>query len=190
MSTANLQSVPFENIKVVSSMLANEENNSGTNATTETPSSGMFMTPSTVAGRSADVTGFLVTAENELGKFEWSDPEGFLNFDDLAVTVGTVTQLTDITTGVTLAGSVGTITTEDANAAAENSNSFTVTNSTVVADSVVVLTLKSYAGNGIPVLSTANVGAGVFDIVITNAHSSAALSAPLEISFVVFQSPA
>lgn len=84
MSTCNQPSPRFENIQVITSIVTPEDNNAGTNATTETPASGMFLTPSTVAGRAADVTGFLVVAATEQGKLEFADPDGFLALTDLS----------------------------------------------------------------------------------------------------------
>jgi hypothetical protein len=84
MSTANLQSKRFDNVNIITSILIDEANNAETTANAETPSSGLFLTPSTVAGRAADVTGFLVVAATEEGKLEFSDPDGFLSLDDLS----------------------------------------------------------------------------------------------------------
>jgi hypothetical protein len=84
MSTANLQSPRFNNVQIVTSIVTPEENNAGDDANAETPSSGMFLVPSTVEDRAADVTGFLVVSANELGKLEFADPDGFLALGDLS----------------------------------------------------------------------------------------------------------
>lgn len=221
MSTANTQSPRFEDLRIVTSAKISESNNEDDNANTETPGSGFFMTPSTITGRTADVTGFLVTAENELGKFEWSDPDGFLslgqlsdvtltspatnnllsfngtewvNTNDITVTSvtytkGTETQQTDITTAVTLNTASGVITTQAANAAAQGTNTFTVNNSTVLATSIVMVSILTYAGTaGLPMVFVDNLTAGSFDVVITNVDEStggAALDGAFTIGFVV-----
>lgn len=84
MSTANNPSSRVSDIQVVTSLLIDENNNAATAADAQTPASGLFIAPSTVAGRLADVSGFLVTSENEYGKLEFSDPDGFLSLDQLS----------------------------------------------------------------------------------------------------------
>lgn len=84
MSTANLPSSKVSAIQVETSFLIDENNASGTYANAETPGSGLFISPSTVTGRLADITGFLVTSENEYGKVVFSDPDGFLSLNQLS----------------------------------------------------------------------------------------------------------
>lgn len=96
MSTANLPSPRFANVQVVGSVVIPEYNNADTNATAEYPTSGFFMEPSTVAGRAADVSGFLVSSATEDGKLEFSDPDGFLS----------LTQLSDVTVTTPVTGNV------------------------------------------------------------------------------------
>lgn len=83
MSTIN-ESTRVNGLRVNTKILINESNNSDTNADSQTPGSGLFIKPSTVIGRSANVTGFLVTSSNETGKLEFSDPDGFLALGDLS----------------------------------------------------------------------------------------------------------
>ena len=91
MSTANLPSSRLSALKA-EDITIDEANNSGTNADSQTPGSGLFIVPSTVAGRAADVTGFLCTSANEYGKLEFSDPDGFLSLNELSdVTITTAT---------------------------------------------------------------------------------------------------
>jgi hypothetical protein len=103
--------------------------------------------------------------------------------------IGAVTQGTNITTGVTLNTARGTITTETANAAADVSHTFTVTNSLVTANSNILVSIDNYSGtigtNGNPVVSVDNRGASSFDIIITNTHSSNALNGTFVISYEV-----
>lgn len=62
-----------------------EFNNTSTNSNNETPSSGLFLVPSTsVIGRPSDITGYLVSAANELGKLEFVDQDGLLSLKELS----------------------------------------------------------------------------------------------------------
>lgn len=62
-----------------------EFNNTSTNSNNETPSSGLFLVPSTsVLGRPSDITGYLVSAANELGKLEFVDQDGLLSLKELS----------------------------------------------------------------------------------------------------------
>ena len=100
---------------------------------------------------------------------------------------GTVTQATSATTGVTLNASSGVITTFNQSAAAGATSTFTVTNSCVVAASVVSVTVGNYAGtygtNGIPLATVSAVAAGSFNVTIVNAHASNALSGALKLNY-------
>jgi hypothetical protein len=100
-----------------------------------------------------------------------------------------VTQLSSITTGVTLNATAGVITTVSATTAGVSKSTFTVTNSGVSAGSTVIAGIQNYAGtygtNGIPTVTVNNVTDGAFDINIVNAHASAALAGVLKIGFDV-----
>lgn len=72
---ANVQSMKCDSLQVITSSLIDENNNARVGANAETPGSGFFMKPSTVTGRLADITDFIVTSANEYGKFEWTAPE-------------------------------------------------------------------------------------------------------------------
>lgn len=102
---------------------------------------------------------------------------------------GIVTQLTSITTGVTLSKPAGVITTVAATTTAAGSSTFTVTNTAVTATSIVSAFIQNYAGtyatNGFPVVSVNNVTSGAFNIVISNVHATNALNGILKIGFVV-----
>ena len=102
---------------------------------------------------------------------------------------GLVTQITSVTTGVTLNATRGIVTTFSQSAAAGVSSAFTVTNSNAVATSNIRAYIIDYAGvfttNGIPVVSVDNRVAGAFDIVVSNGHSVNALSGVLQIGFEI-----
>lgn len=112
---------------------------------------------------------------------------------DFLLVHGTVTQITSITTGVTTNAPSGIITTVTnlSGITAQTSATFTVTNSSVLATSVIVANVVDYAGtyitNGTPVVNVDNIGAGTFDVVLINQHTANALSATgtLKISFIV-----
>lgn len=101
----------------------------------------------------------------------------------------TVTQITSITTGVTINANAGVVTTVSATTAAVSKSTFTVTNSAVEAGSVVTASIEDYAGtyatNGIPVVNINNVVAGAFDVNLVNVHASNALAGVVKIAFNV-----
>lgn len=99
---------------------------------------------------------------------------------------GAVTQITSITTGVTLSKPTGQITTVAATTAAAAEETFTVTNTLVAATDVVVIS-TTYAGAGTPMVYCKKVAAGSFDITIANLHATAALDALLVINFAVIK---
>jgi hypothetical protein len=125
-----------------------------------------------------------LTASNAAGGITLATGSGGVNFPK-----ATVTQITSLTTSVTVDSTAGVITTVSATLIAEASAIFTVNNDRVVAASVVLANVADYGGtyttNGLPTVNVDNVTGGSFDIVVFNAHSSNALSGVLEIAFVV-----
>ena len=99
--------------------------------------------------------------------------------------VGSVTQLTSTTTGVTLNALSGQITTLAGTLGQGLEETFTVTNSCVNADSVVSVCIATSAGTGLPVVLCSAVADGSFDITVANLHGSADLSALVVINFIV-----
>lgn len=97
---------------------------------------------------------------------------------------GTVTQITNRSTGVTVNTTSGRITTDTTSLAAAAEATFTVTNSQVVATSVPVVALASGAAATTQVFVSA-VAAGSFDITVANLHASTAETGALVINFVV-----
>lgn len=111
-------------------------------------------------------------------------PGGALEYKDY----GTVTQITSITTGVTLNKLAGAITTVSQTIAAGAEATFRVTNSEVAATDIVVAHLKSTASAGGPFLAYVSaVAAGTFDVTVTNPHATAAGDNTLVISFAVMK---
>lgn len=97
---------------------------------------------------------------------------------------GAVTQITSITTGVTLSKPCGQITTVASTLAAAAEAEFVVTNTLVSASDVIVVS-TTYDGGGTPIIYVRKVAAGAFTVGITNVHASAALDAVVVINFAV-----
>jgi hypothetical protein len=101
---------------------------------------------------------------------------------------GTITQGTSITTGVTLNTTSGVITMHATAIAADENIEFTVTNSTVQADSVILLTMQdeNTVDNTQLVCATHTIGSGSFKITVANTDSGQASSATaVKIHFLV-----
>lgn len=102
-------------------------------------------------------------------------------------TYGTVTQLTSITTGVTLNKTKGVITTVALTTAASTvAGPFTITNSNVLATSVVNITVEYASGKtGFPVALIEAVTVGSFKVRLLNAATGAALNDVVKIHFTI-----
>jgi hypothetical protein len=98
---------------------------------------------------------------------------------------GTVTQVTSITTAVTLNTFNGVITTVSSTLAANAKTAFNVTNANVTANSRILVSAQ-YAGAAasFPVVSTGTIGAGFFSLTIANA-GGAALNNVVRIHFMI-----
>lgn len=103
----------------------------------------------------------------------------------VVISKGTVTQLTSITTGVTLNKPSGVITTVSTTVAAGSNASFTVTNSFCQSNSVVLLTVDDSATAGLAKLNVQSVANGSFVINVTNIHSANAFNNILKIHFLI-----
>lgn len=99
---------------------------------------------------------------------------------------GTVTQGTSITTGVTVTGRRGAITTVDPALAAAGEAEFVVTNSDVHADDVVCLSVASGpADNEHVVAFVTAVAEGSFNILLSNLAAANQADGAMVINFVV-----
>jgi hypothetical protein len=109
--------------------------------------------------------------------------------DKVTITKGAVTQLTNITTAVTINASAGVITTVAlTTAGGATSGPFTVNNSYVTASSVIILTPEYASGKtGNPIVLTEGTpGAGSFKIKVGNgAPAATPLNDIVKIHFVV-----
>lgn len=214
--TANCQSAKFDSLQVITSVQLNENNNARIGADDETPGSGFFLSPSSVTGRSADITGFILTSANEYGKFDWSSPAsvgGSIALNDLSDVVITtplnnqrliydtaslhwinavsplVSQATSITTGVTTNTPSAIIRTQTASTGSQLSTTFTVTNSRVTTASTIVASVQDYSGT----FGTAGLPIVAVDNIAAGTFDivignagSASLSGTLDIAFVIF----
>lgn len=100
---------------------------------------------------------------------------------------GTVTQTTNITTGVTLNKQSGVITTVSLTTAASTvAGPFTVTNNKCFSDSVVLVTVQYANGKtGFPVALVENVTNGSFNVRLINANTVSALNDVVKINFTI-----
>ena len=97
-----------------------------------------------------------------------------------------VAQATLITNAVTVNALNGIITTVSSTLAGATTTFFTVNNSDVLATSRILLTLEyDEAATGIPVVRVADIVAGSFKVVITNAAAATALNAALRVHFLI-----
>jgi hypothetical protein len=121
--------------------------------------------------------------------FQNTDPATFvggLGYPDQALAV---TQATNRTTGVTINGLAGTITTHNASLAAEASADFVVANPVVAATDVVLLAMRSGSNGGGTTVSVAAVSAGSFTLRVHNGNVAAgtAETGAIVINFAVFK---
>jgi hypothetical protein len=105
----------------------------------------------------------------------------------VTLTKGVVTQSGSITTGVTLNQPGGDVITVGLTTAAlTTAGQFTVTNSYVKADSVVLANIIDYTGStGFPAILVDDVVAGSFKITVRNLHSTEVLNGAVTIGFAI-----
>ena len=104
----------------------------------------------------------------------------------------TVTQATNRSTGVTINALSGTITTNTTSLAAGASAEFTVTNSYVAVDDVIILSQQSGSSNvagtaGITSVEVVTVAAGSFIIAVQNSSTTTADVGAILINFLVLK---
>ena len=104
---------------------------------------------------------------------------------------GTVTQITNITTGVTLSKYTGQITTVTApSIAAAAEASFVVTNTLVAATDVVVVSVVTQFSDGLVIAYVSAIGANSFTITLSNLSTAAVSAGAAVISFAVIKGSA
>jgi len=105
----------------------------------------------------------------------------------VALSKGIVTQLTSISTGVALEYPAGEIATVSlTTAASTTAGTFTVTDSYVKADSLVLANIVDYTGTtGFPAILIDDVVAGSFKVTVRNLDTAAALNGVVTIGFAI-----
>lgn len=111
--------------------------------------------------------------------------QGDVNTSSLTIDTNTVTQLTSISTGVTVTKRSGVITTVSSTLAADSSASFVVTATGLVTTTSRVLLTVEYGGNGVPVCTLSTVATNSFTVKLYNAHPSAAFNNTLKIHYLI-----
>lgn len=100
-------------------------------------------------------------------------------------TPAAVTQTTNSSTGVTINSRTGVITTVSLTTGSGNTETFTVTNSKVLAGSSIVATVNKNGSNGDFAVSVDNVADGSFDVIVKNVHSGQSANDAIKINFIV-----
>lgn len=105
---------------------------------------------------------------------------------------GAVTQATNRTTAVTLSKLAGAITTNNASLAAETGAAFTVTNTAVGLNDVVLVSIQSGSNGGNTTVTVTTVAAGSFQLTVANQNASGgtAETGAIIINFVVIKGAA
>lgn len=154
------------------------------------PTTGQFTLPKNITSTSTTTGTVVVTGGVGIsgdtftgGKIVSVSPTSGLGYATGAG--GAVTQLTSRTTGVTLSKISGTITGNNTSLAAQTSASFTVTNTTVAANDVIVLSIQS--GNPTTQFQVTTVSAGSFAITAWNSNIATADTTIPVINFAVIK---
>ena len=97
-----------------------------------------------------------------------------------------VTQITSITTAVTVNALNGIVTTVSSTLAANLKTFFTVNNPNVLAGSKILVSVQyDEAATGIPVLGVADIAAGSFKVVLSNGAGIAALNNVIKVHYII-----
>ena len=124
------------------------------------------------------------------GGFTTGNDDGRFGF--IAGAGSSITQATNRTTSVTINTVCGQITTNNASLAAEAAAEFTVTNSTVGLNDVVLIAIQSGTNGGNTAVIVSTVAAGSFKIKVCNNNAAAgtAETGAIVINFAVFKASA
>jgi hypothetical protein len=130
------------------------------------------------------------TAANPASNRTYTIPDALANSNMVLSSQSSVTQLTSISTGVTITGPTGNITTVSlSTVASTTAGTFTVTNTFYTSSSQVINVQASYGGatTGTPYafVSAINSGSNTFNITVRNIDTSAALNGTLIISMII-----
>ena len=108
-----------------------------------------------------------------------------VNASAITLDTYTVTQITSITTGLSVTKRTRVITTLSSTLAAQASVEFVVTATGLTSTSARIFTNVSYTGAGIPVVTISAKGANSFTIKIYNAHATNAFNNTLAIDYMI-----
>ncbi len=121
---------------------------------------------------------------SRLSQFDTIDAQSVFS-NALTYTKSNVNQTTSNTTGVTLTGFAGIITTMPETLATSGTLSFTVTHTEVAPTSLVLANVAGYSGAGIPIVNVASVTRGSFALSVSNAHATTPLNSTLKIGYQI-----
>lgn len=121
---------------------------------------------------------------SKLSRFDVVDAQALAS-SQIVMSKSNVNQTTSNTTGVTLTGYTGAITTMPLTVATQGSISFTVTHTKVNADSVVLANIINYGGNGLPHVHVGSITSGNFQVSVSNAHATSPLNAAMKIAYQI-----
>jgi hypothetical protein len=111
---------------------------------------------------------------------------GSARLESINLEKGAVTQATSISTAVTLNKSAGIITAVSSTLGTNGNANFTVNNSSVMADSVVLCNIVNYSGSqGAPFSRVQNVTQGSFGVSLRNVDDINALNGIVKFAFSV-----
>lgn len=118
--------------------------------------------------------------------FDNIDVRGISNFNKILLPKNKVSQVTAITSGVTLNSPSGIILTTTANLATNGNTSFVVSNSHVNTGSIILANQIGYSGSqGAPFVSVRNVTQGSFSINLKNVDTINPLNGNISIAYAV-----
>lgn len=110
----------------------------------------------------------------------------FVSANEISLKKATVTQATAITSGVTINSPAGVITTVSSTLATNGNAAFSVSNSFVKADSLVLGNIVNYAGSqGAPFARVQNVQNGSFSVAIRNVDDVGALNGAIKFGYSI-----
>ena len=96
-----------------------------------------------------------------------------------------VTQGSYFTSGITINSPTGTFITTTANTATLGSTSIAVSYANLTPTSVILTSINGYSGNGFPSVRSTSVTKGSFNLVVSNYHTTAPLSAPITVGYSI-----
>jgi hypothetical protein len=119
-------------------------------------------------------------------KFGALEVVGTSHLNGIIVTKSTVGQLTSVTSGVSINSPAGIISTVSTALATNGSAVFSVSNSCVEADSIVLANIVNYGGSqGAPIVRVQGITRGSFSVSLRNVSDADALNGVVKVGFSV-----